>query len=252
MSYVSRRNWKSNSSGLGYTSPGSGRIRKIILFILLLYVVFEVITSLFISSFRVESISMEPTVNSGSLLLAAPVFYGPEIPFTEIRLPGIRKPVRGDLVICVPEYYQEKPWYIVTIDSFIRFFSLQKRGFSKYKEGWSHSSMLKRVVAVPGDTVKMKKMEIQIKPEGRNYFFSEKEIMQVEYSLGKYTLPDNFPEDFPFSGGMGEISLGKDEYLLMGDNRSRSNDSYYWGPVSIKRIKARVVLQYSPEIKIVQ
>ncbi len=105
---------------------------------------------------------------------------------------------------------------------------------------------------MPGDTVRMTDFEIQIKPEGKNYFFSEKEIMQVEYSIERYSTPGNLPDDFPLSGNMNEIRLGPDDYFMMGDNRSRSNDSYYWGPVGSNNITAKVLLEYAPEIKMLQ
>lgn len=218
----------------------------------MLFIVNELVTSVFISSYRQDSISMEPTIPSGALILASPVIYGPEIPFTEIKIPGIRKPKRGDLVICTPDYHPESAWYERVIDSVFRFFTLQKKGFGGAGEKWLESRMLKRVLGVPGDTVSMKNSEIFIKPEGRENFFSENEIIQADYSVEHYPLPENMPESFPFSGNMSEVTLEEDEYFVMGDNRSMSNDSYYWGPVDIFDIKARAVLEYSPDIKPLQ
>lgn len=112
--------------------------------------------------------------------------------------------------------------------------------------------MVKRVVGIPGDSIKIEDNVILIKPEGKNYFFSEKEIIQVEYETESFPRPDMLSEDFPFSGNMSEVVLADDEYFLSGDNRTMSNDSYYWGPVTIDKIKAKVVLEYAPEIKILQ
>ncbi len=252
MSYVSRSSWKRRSSrSTGYAKSSRG-IKGIILFIFLLFIIYELISTVFISSYRQESISMEPTIPSGALILASPVIYGPEIPFTKIKIPGIRNPKRGDLVICSPDYHPDSSWYVRVLDSVIRFFTLQKKGFGVSGEQWLQSRMLKRVLGVPGDTVMMDKSEIFIKPEGRENFFSEHEIIQAEYIVDKYPLPESMPEAFPLSGNMDEITLGENEYFVMGDNRSMSNDSYYWGPVDIIDIKARAVLEYSPEIKPLQ
>jgi len=191
---------------------------------------------------------MEPTVPSGSMLIASPLIYGSELPFTSFRLPGIRTPKRGDLVICTPDYHQEASWYERILNSIIGFFTLQRKSFGTTENDWLQSRMLKRVIGVPGDTVKMENFEILIKPEGKQYFFSEHEIIQIEYTIGNYSLPENMPDGFPLSGNMEEITLLEDEFFIMGDNRSMSNDSYYWGPLDIENIKARALLEYSPEI----
>ena len=152
---------------------------------------------MFLISYRVESISMEPTIASGSVVLATPLIYGPEVPFTTIRIPEFKNPARGDLVISSPAFHQEQPWYFKAVDSIFRFFTLQKKGFNQ-DSSWINSKSVKRVVGLPGDTVKMINSEILIRPEGKNYFFSEKEIMQIEYSIENYFKPQQLPEDFPF------------------------------------------------------
>ncbi len=192
---------------------------------------------------------MEPTIPSGAVILAFPLAYSPEIPFTNVRLPGIRKPLRGDLVIASPAYISENPWYELVLDSVIRFFTLQNRGFNDEK-GTVSTKSVKRIVGIPGDTVKMEDSVMFIKPKGKNNFFPEKEVMSVEYSIENYIKPDLLTKDFPLSGNMAEITLGQDEYFIAGDNRSLSNDSYYWGPVKISNLKARIILEYAPEIKI--
>jgi len=225
-------------------------IRGIIFFLLMLFIVYELVTSIFIISYKVESISMEPTIPSGAVILAAPIIYGPEIPLASLRIPGLRKPVRGDLVISHPAYHQDLPWYRNLLESIAGFFTFQRKG--RGESSWGRSSSVKRIVGVPGDTIKIENNEILIKPEGKNYFFSEKEIIQVEYSTVSFERPELLSDEFPFSGNMREVKLEAGEYFLSGDNRSMSNDSYYWGAVTIENIKAKVILEYAPEIKLLQ
>lgn len=251
MSYVSRRTWKNKSSGFGYAGNRKNRFARFILFVLFLFVFYELVTSMFLVSYRVESMSMEPTVPAGGIIFATPLSFGPEVPFTNINLPGWKKPARGDLVINKPAFYKEQPWHIKTAEAVTAFFTLQKKSLIK-GENWSGSMTLKRIIGLPGDTVKMINFEIFIKPQGNEFFFSEKDIMQVEYSFIKGILPEGISDDFPLTGNMNEITLGEDEYFLAGDNRAMSNDSYYWGPSKRADIKARVLLEYSPEIKILQ
>ncbi|MBI9107053.1 MAG: signal peptidase I [Spirochaetales bacterium] len=253
MSYVSRSSWKRRSgSRTGYTKKADSGIRGFAFFIILLFIAFQILTSMFITSYRQESIAMEPTVPSGALLLASPLIYGAEIPFTNIKLPEIRKPKRGDLVVCTPAFHPDSAWYEKGLNSIVRFFTLQRKSFGSADYNWLHSRMLKRVIGLPGDTIKMVNFEILIKPQDKQYFFSEHEIIQTAYEISSYSVPDSLPEEFPLSGNMREITLKDDEFFVMGDNRSMSNDSYYWGPISIEHMKARAILEYFPDIILLQ
>ena len=52
-----------------------------------------------IQAFRIPSESMVPTLLKGDFLFVNKFEYGPKIPFTHIRLPGIRSPHRGDVIV---------------------------------------------------------------------------------------------------------------------------------------------------------
>jgi signal peptidase I len=52
-----------------------------------------------IQAFRIPSESMVPTLLVGDFLFVNKFEYGPKIPFTHIRLPGYRKPHRGDVIV---------------------------------------------------------------------------------------------------------------------------------------------------------
>lgn len=47
-----------------------------------------------------------------------------------------------------------------------------------------------------------------------------------------------------------ERTLGPDEYYVMGDNRSNSSDSRYWGPLPKDKIVGRPILRLTPISKI--
>ena len=49
-----------------------------------------------IEPFRIPSGSMFPTLLVGDHLFVNKISYGPRIPFTDFRLPGLRDPERGD------------------------------------------------------------------------------------------------------------------------------------------------------------
>jgi signal peptidase I len=83
-------------------------------------------------------------------------------------------------------------------------------------------SIIKRVVAGPGDRVGMR---------------------------GGVVVRDGEPADEPYVAGCGgveacnfprPISVPEGHYLMLGDNRGASDDSRFWGPVPVEWIEGRV------------
>src|SRR5512143_3619763 len=52
-----------------------------------------------IQAFRIPSESMKNTLLVGDFLFVNKFEYGPKIPFTHIRLPGLRPPRDGDVIV---------------------------------------------------------------------------------------------------------------------------------------------------------
>ena len=55
--------------------------------------------TLLFQPFRIPSSSMETTLLPGDFLFVNKLFYGAKIPFTHVRLPGLRKPKPGDVIV---------------------------------------------------------------------------------------------------------------------------------------------------------
>ena len=91
---------------------------------------------------------------------------------------------------------------------------------------------IKRVVGLPGETVEINNSRIIIKnaqsPSG--FVLNER----------TYLLPS------VETTGDRVITLGADEYFLLGDNRTASKDSRAFGPVSKDRITGKVILRAWP------
>jgi signal peptidase I len=57
------------------------------------------VRTFFIQAFRIPSESMEDTLLVGDFLFANKLLYGPKLPFVDVRLPAIRQPRQGDIII---------------------------------------------------------------------------------------------------------------------------------------------------------
>ncbi len=93
---------------------------------------------------------------------------------------------------------------------------------------------IKRMIALPGETVEVKNGHIFVNG--------------VE--LNEYYLPSDFVTQPGNYTSRGPVTLGQDEYFVVGDNRSHSSDSRSWGPISYKDIVGRVFFRYWPPGKI--
>lgn len=54
-----------------------------------------------IQAFKIPSGSMIPTFEIGDRIFVSKFIYGARIPFTDIRLPALRQPKRGDIIVFV-------------------------------------------------------------------------------------------------------------------------------------------------------
>ena len=190
---------------------------------------------------------MLPGLARMNRVLATPLSYGSKLPFLSSRLPGLTEPQYGDLVICTPPYYPAGNSLINTFEPLVRFLTLQKIAPRRNPgRGSSNKYMIKRIIGLPGDTIKLETFMAYIKPQTKDRFYSEKELISVKYEIRVETMPEAWQSDFPLTGNMAEITLKENEYFLLGDNRLKSNDSRSWGPLLFSRIDSRVFSIYWP------
>jgi signal peptidase I len=57
------------------------------------------VRTFFVQAFRIPSESMEDTLLVGDFLFANKLLYGPKLPMVDVRLPAIRDPKPGDIII---------------------------------------------------------------------------------------------------------------------------------------------------------
>ena len=164
-----------------------------------------VIRTLIVQAFTIPSGSMMDTLLVGDYILVNKFLYGPEVPLTDYRLPGLRSPHRGDIIVF--KYPQD-----------------EKRDF------------IKRIVGTPGDRVLVR---------GHQVFVNGKKLDEPYVKpLDSPLAAGAQPVYCGYAYGCEPTTVPPDSYFVMGDNRDNSQDSRYWGFVKRDKIKGKAFLIY--------
>ena len=93
---------------------------------------------------------------------------------------------------------------------------------------------IKRIIGLPQETVIIKGSEI---------------IIKNEENPNGFVLQENYIKNFSHSDNV-DVTLGKGEYFVLGDNRPASSDSRVWGVLPENLIIGRAFLRLFPFNKI--
>lgn len=204
-------------------------------------VIFASIIMFFIvQAFKIPSGSMHNTLFEGDHLFVNKFIYGIHVPFTDgKKLLPLRKVRYGDIVIfkCPQEALSD-----------------EERGKGITKD------FIKRAIGLPGDIVEIRDKNVyvngvlQIEPykiyetdytQPKIKIFKNQEDYQKSWEQGSFaksnlSIRDNF----------GPVKVPPGCYLVMGDNRDKSFDSRYWGPLPYKNMKGQALIIYWPVTRI--
>jgi len=192
------------------------------------------IRAFIIEPFRIPSGSMFPTLLIGDHLFVNKFIYGPKVPFSDMRLPGLREPERGDIIV----------------------FTVARRGNDTFPADrhpeYSREEFVKRIVGLPGDRVEIQGSKVFINgvemdveplseaftdPSGR-----ELDVLRVAVDSKQYKILDDPNAYFRAPRPVTTVEEGR--YLVLGDNRDHSKDSRVWGTVRKAEIKGPAFMLY--------
>ncbi len=189
-----------------------------------------------VEPFRIPSGSMFPTLLIGDHLFVNKLAYGPRIPFTDIRFPGLSEPKRGDVVVF--EVGRPGP-RIMPVDL--------------APEGVPREDFVKRLVGLPGDRLDWREgqlfvngelLKVDVTPEffvddaGHKFGVRRENLGECRHAI----LDDAGSHDPRLDHGTWLVEPGR--YFLMGDNRDNSRDSREWGTVRLEELKGPAVILY--------
>ena len=102
-------------------------------------------------------------------------------------------------------------------------------------DGASERDLIKRVIALPGETIEMTNCEVRITEEGE----TESRVLEEPY-LDRDVISPTCGGDFE------PVSVPDDHVFVMGDNRSGSQDSRALGPISEDDLVGRAFVVFWP------
>ena len=217
------------------------RVRWIIFIVLIVFLFYTSLTSLFFSMRVLENESMAPNLRSGErVLFSSHAFYSLFPGFNQENISNSLS--RGDIVL-VNMFREEASGVLFRIlDGTIRFFTAQNVSIIENNE----NIFIKRLIGLPGDEISMTNFVIRVRARGSVFSITEFEVSEHDYTLDIPHLPALWDSSLPFSGNMDPIILGENEFFVISDDRSNTNDSRTWGPVSINNISGKALFRYWP------
>ncbi len=201
-------------TGKRETKSKKQHFREIVEAIVIALILALFIRTFVIQAFKIPSGSMEDTLLVGDHIIVSKFSYGVQVP---------------------------KPAMIKVLGSTVPFFEtrlvnawggIERGDIVVFRfPGDRSKDYIKRVIGLPGDTVELREKVIHVNgekwedPYGVNKGGLYGEFSERNVNFGPYTVPEG-------------------NVFVMGDNRDRSYDSRYWGPVPVKDIKGRAFVIY--------
>jgi signal peptidase I len=226
-----------------YAAQKNQRVKLFWIFLVffVLYIFYNALTSFFFSMRVLENDTMRPGLRAGDRFVFSS--FAVHSLLTDVNVFRESLPFkRGSIVLVDTGLKEKRNGLPVVLDGFVRFFTAQRISFL----GNEDHLYIKRVIGLPGDEIVMANYVIRVKPAGGSYSLTEFELSDKPYDVTIPHVPALWDESIPFSGNMDRIVLGEDECFVVSDDRSNTNDSRTWGPVSSDLITGKALFRYWP------
>lgn len=179
--------------------PRKSRTRQNIESLLLAILVALLVRASVVEAFWVPSGSMLPTIQIGDHLFVNKLAYGLHLPLVDRELTIWRPLHRGDIVV-----------FTSPIDH--------------------HTDLIKRVIAVAGDTVEIR---------DKHLYINGQEVPDPHAHFTDPHIRPGVPRD-----NFGPVKVPPGKFFVMGDNRDLSYDSRYWGFADVRDVKGQATFIY--------
>lgn len=154
-----------------------------------------------VQAFTIPSGSMKPSLQIGDFLLTNKLAYGIRVPLIDKFILRFAPPEQGDMLV-----FQ---------------FPLDRS-----------KDFIKRVIAVPGDSVEIKNKQLFVN-----------EILQ-EHEFAVFADENILPAGISTRDNLPRFIVPEDSFFVMGDNRDQSHDSRFWGFVKRDDILGEALIIY--------
>jgi signal peptidase I len=219
------------------------RLLKILLCFLALYVLYNVLIAYGFSVWSVGNDTMREGLHPGDMLIFAS-YKLPDL-ISDLKSDGRDIPhKRGDIVL-LDAPAGNYSVFMKALDGIVRFFTAQQFGISGRNQVY-----IKRIIGLPGDKISMANYIFRVKSVHDSFTLTEFEMAPKPYYPVIPAVSPLWDESIPFSGSMKEVTLRPDEYFVVSDDRSNTNDSRTWGALPSDAIMAKAVFRFWPLTRI--
>ena len=186
----------------------------------LAFIIFLLSRAFLIEMFKIPSGSMESTLLVGDFLVVNKLLYGAELPFIGTRLPAVRDPAAGDVVVF---RWPEDP----------------------------SKSFVKRLVGLPNDIVEMREGTLFRNGTAQHEVYAVHRDVGFDPASAEFRWQRDFVAPgvdvrryHPSRNNWGPLVVPLRQYFMLGDNRDNSLDSRYWGFVPDSLIRGSPIMVY--------
>ncbi len=183
---------------------------------------FVLVRAMLVEAFKIPSGSMERTLLVGDFLLVNKLVYGAEVPLLHTRLPALREPANGDVVVFTWPSDHSK-------------------------------NFVKRIVGSAGDTLEMRdgalvrngaavpepyavNEQLGYDPSGEEFRWQRDFLVREARATQRAYHPSR--------KNWGPLVVPDGHFFVLGDNRDNSLDSRYWGFLPDTLIRGQPLFVY--------